>query len=120
MYFVVLIVVLVLCVWSWGKMDYDNDAWLLVSIPATLAALLMVLMLLITRIESMAGLVEFDSVAQTVVTARTNDGISEFELAALQASVIEANMWLASAQYWGDGFFDPLYPDAIQDAEPIK
>lgn len=43
---------------------------------------------------------QFNVLRETIGTARENPNISQFELAALQQKVIDANQWLVSSKYW--------------------
>jgi len=74
----------------------------------------------INRAEARTNALSIEAARRTVIAARSSD-VSEYELAALQASVMEYNTWLADAQYWQKhpwfGVFTPAY---VQDIEPIR
>lgn len=67
---------------------------------------------------AVSGIKEFESVRQTIYTARGRG--NDWENAALQQKVIESNQWLASAQYWSQTIFEPFWPDEIMALEPIE
>ena len=60
----------------------------------------------------------FKSVELSINNARINN--IGLENAALQLQVIEANKWLASAQYWNSTIFDIYVPDEVDDLKQIK
>jgi len=92
---------------------------LLVALGILLVAVLFTLG--VCRLAVNGEVREFLALKDTVEAARQNEHISELELVALQQKVIEANKWLASAQYYRHLFWtDIFYPPAVLELEPIK
>jgi len=88
---------------------------------AGVGLIVLVIFLVGHPIEVRAEIVQFDSVQDSVLVARSNPDISQLELAALQHKVVEMNKWLANAQFWAK---HPLtnwfWPKKIFELEPIK
>jgi len=75
----------------------------------------------VCRLEVNGEVKEFLALQATVEAARQNEHISELELAALQQKVVEANEWLASAQYYRRLFWtNVFYPPVVLELEPIR
>ncbi|MBU0847089.1 hypothetical protein KKH23_07835 [Patescibacteria group bacterium] len=70
---------------------------------------IMVIAIPITRFSCISEIVKFESVQTSILEARQNDNISEFELAALQQKVIEKNEWLAEQQFWANHWLCDLH-----------
>ena len=104
--------------WRWGEESDRVFAAMLV-----LGGLLVVIFFVlgVNRLEENGKIQEFLAVKATVEAARRDENISELELAALQQKVVEANKWLASAQYYRKLFWTSIfYPPSVLELEPIR
>ena len=63
----------------------------------------------------------FEAVRQTIIVARENKNVTDYELAAIQHKAVEKNEWLANARFWTE---HPLtnwfWSKRILEIEPIK
>ena len=64
--------------------------------------------------------IEAFKATQATLEISRYDDIEPLERAALQQKVIEENQWLARVKYWNNTIFDPMYPDAIQELQPLR
>jgi len=102
----------------WGGVSWGVEGWL-VALGFFLVISLVTIG--VSRLTVNGEVREFLALQATVEAARQNAHISELELAALQQKVIEANKWLASAQYYRRLFWtDVFYPPAVLELEPIR
>ena len=76
----------------------------------------------VSRLSVNVGMVKFESVQTSILEARQNDDISEFELATLQQKVVEKNEWLTENKYWAKHWLcNWHYPTKkINALEPIR
>jgi len=65
-----------------------------------LVVLILVAVIIFNPLGVKADIAEFHAIKDTFDTARNNPDISQFELAAIQPKVAEANQWLANARFW--------------------
>lgn len=70
------------------------------TILGAIGTFIVVLALILHPISTRAEIEQFNSVKETLESARMNIEMSEFELAAIQQKVIEENKWLVASQYW--------------------
>ena len=64
---------------------------------------------------------EFLAVQNTLNCVRANSNLSELELTAIQHKVVEANIWLAKAQFRANSWlFNWYYVDEIRKLTPIE
>ena len=104
--------------WRWGG-ESDRVFGALLILGGLLAVVFFVLG--VNRLEENGKIQEFLAIKATVEAARRDENISELELAALQQKVVEANKWLASAQYYRKLFWTSVfYPPAVLELEPIR
>lgn len=108
-------------VW-WGIRSWEDEPGpAITTIIGALATFIVVMALIFHPISTMAEVEQFNSVKNTLESARLNIEISEFELAAIQQKVIEENKWLVASQYWAK---HPLtnwfWPSEIAELELIK
>lgn len=54
------------------------------------------------------------------VVEKARERETDIESAALQLKIMEANQWLASAQYWNAHLFDIYIPDDVISLKPIR
>ncbi|MBA7678269.1 hypothetical protein ES703_86542 [subsurface metagenome] len=91
------------------------------TILGAIGTFIVVIVLIFHPIMTMAEIEQFNSVKGSLERARLNDQISEFELAAIQQTVIDQNKWLVASQYWAK---HPLtnwfWPEEILKLELIK
>ena len=73
---------------------------IITTILGAIGTFIVILMLIFHPIATKAEIAQFNSVKETLESARLNDQISEFELAAIQQKVIDQNKWLANAHFW--------------------
>lgn len=72
-------------------------------------------------VDTISDIKEFKATQETIVFARANTSISEYEKAALTHKIIDANKWLARTQYWANmSIFDMFYPDEVNELKPIR
>lgn len=62
---------------------------------------------------------EYLAIAETIKNSRLEE-ISELERVALTNTILEANSYIASCQYWNTTIFDPFYPDEVMELELLK
>lgn len=68
-----------------------------------------------------ASIAEFESAKETIYSLRSNENVSEYELAAANISVVKWNTWLAGQQYWkGTFMIGYAYPGAVMRLKPIR
>jgi len=72
----------------------------------------------IHRAVTRENYIEFLVTRDVVETARARG--TDIESAALQMKIMEANQWLASAQYWNAHRFDIYIQDDLISLEPIR
>jgi len=102
----------------WGGISFGVEG-LLVILGFFLVASLVTMG--VSRLTINGEVREFVALQATVEAARQNEHISELELAALQQKIIEANGWLASAQYYRRLFWTNIfYPPVVLELEPIR
>jgi hypothetical protein len=64
---------------------------------------------------------EFKAVQTSLLNARENKGISQFEIAAIQQKVVDSNKWLASYKYYNSiSIIEWWIPDSVDKLEPIQ
>jgi len=119
---VISILVLVAGLIWWGFRSWEEKAGPIVTtIIGGFATLIVVLAVIFHPISTGAEIEQFNSVKETLESAKMNTEISEFELAAIQQKVIDQNKWLANAHYWAK---HPLtnwfWPREILKLELIK
>ena len=84
---------------AYRKKWYSASFWGGLRVASVFALIVTVLVIPISRTEYISDIKEFQSVIDTLESARNGD-IPDIELAAIQQEVIEMNKWLASAQFW--------------------
>ena len=112
---VLLVSGLVLC----KKTAYD---WPAAGVVVGGFTLLMIIIIWpIVYVDTISDIKEFKATQETIVFARANTSISEYEKAALTHKIIDANKWLARTQYWANmSIFDMFYPDEVNELKPIR
>ena len=93
---------------------------IVIGFVSIIIALVLCVAIPIDRVNNNAALREFNSIKNTVETARTRNP-NDYERAALQIKIADANGWLAKAKYynsipvmrWG-------WPNEVDRLEPIK
>jgi len=104
--------------WRWGG-ESDKVFAAVLVLGGLLAVIFFVLG--VNRLEENGKIQEFLAIKATVEAARQNEDVSELELAALQQKVVEANKWLASAQYYRKLFWTSIfYPPSVLELEPLR
>ena len=108
---------LILCIVD----DFCNEGLLIGLIVFGILAALILVAWPINYMTEVANIERFHSLEQTLLNARANDNVSEYEIAAITQTVAEMNKDLASHQYWAA---HPLtswfYPKEILTLEPIR
>ena len=104
-----------------GAGFYD-EPWGFIGICLLVVAVIVVgVGLPIERTSQYGAIAEYHSIEDSLTSARSNPSISEYELAAIQTKVIDANKWLASSQYWAQ---NPLtnwfWIKEIMELKPIR
>jgi len=73
------------------------------------------------RMDIRSKTLGFEQTRITIENARSNEGISEYEIAALQQKVVEYNAWLIVAQYWQRNLWVNWFiPASVQELEPLR
>lgn len=117
-----LLAITALCLGIHLLTDDDEAIWGGIGFVALIILVLVVCLILpISRMEVQADIRAFRSVGLSLETARANPDISEFELAAIQQEVIDANRWLAKAKYLVENpLINWFWVKDVIDLEPIK
>ncbi len=106
---------------KFGQTYSDYSGWGIAGVFLAIAVVVLLIVIPISHMDLNASLREFDAVNDSLVRARTNLDISQFEIAAIQQKVIESNKWLANAQYWANHpFSNWFYPSIIKTYVPIR
>jgi len=101
--------------------DWLEISAVVVGITVAFGLVVVCMVLPINRAVIRANIAQFQAVAATLETARTDEDISSFELAALQQKVIDYNAWLAYIQYWQrNGWVGWFNPEEIRDLKLLK
>ena len=85
----------------WAFLSWEEKGGpIFTTILGAIGTFIVILALIFHPISTGAEIEQFNSVKDTLESARMNIEISEFELAAIQQKVIDQNKWLANAHYW--------------------
>ena len=101
-----------------GAESYHD--WMLpLGIGLLLIAVIALLCYPVAIFDTNAKVKEFESVRVTIENARGE--ASDYELAAIQQRVVDANKWLASVRYYRSSWFFRAYvPRSVDKLVPIK
>lgn len=87
----------------------DKDIYLFTSIILGLMVIIYCLLWPLSYYGSKAQVRQYYALKETVMKARTNNDISEFELAALQQKIIDNNVNLVEVQYFNSLWVTDLW-----------
>ena len=74
-----------------------------------------------TRADTRSFALALEQTRATIEDARSNEGISEYEIAALQQSIIDCNVRLVNSQYWQKNpWINWFIPAWIQELELLR
>jgi len=106
---------------GWKVFDCDDGGLFFIVIGIAWLAIVLIA-IPISLQDNNANIEEFKSVQASLLEARSNTSISEFELATIQKEVIEQNKWLANRKFHANLWLFRIFfqTKKINTLEPIK
>ena len=101
--------------------DWDEGGPVLVVVGIAFLAVFLIAVP-VSLLDNNAHIESFKSVQLTLLNARLNQGISEFELATIQKEVVDCNQWLAKQRVYANQWMWEWYYQTkkINELEIIK
>lgn len=101
--------------------DFCSEGLVLGLVVFGLVSVLILCAWPINYMTEVANIERFHALEQTLENARTNTGVSEYEIAAIMTTVADMNKDLASHQYWArHPLTNWFYPKELLNLEPIQ
>lgn len=100
-----------------GSYDYE-ELGIAISAFSIFWLLIFLIMLPIYYYGVESEIRGYESTIESIENAREAD--KDFENAAIQQKIIDANKWLSEQQYWNESIWDIYTPDEIMELKPIK
>ena len=115
--------IVLLCVTS-SNHSYDcglHDIGSIVTVCGIIFLLVAGLVLIGTRTSIRSEMLGLEQTRITIENARSNEGISKYEIAALQQKIVDYNAWLAITKYWQRNLWVNWFiPAWVQELELLK
>lgn len=99
------------------QMNRYSD-WLLLSFLSSVFLAFALFAIPMNRMDVQGAVAKFHAIEQAVAVTRAKG--TSIEDAALQLKIIEANQWLAGAQYWRGTTFWVFLPESVEALAPIE
>lgn len=108
-------------VWLGFRSWEEEPGPIITTILGAIGTFIVIIVLIFHPISTRAEIEQFNSVKNTLESARLNIEISDLELAAIQQKVIEENKWLVASQFWANHPLTNWYwPKEISKLDLIK
>lgn len=99
--------------------SYDFDiAWKIIALISGVMAAAIIIAWMNISINTANEIQSFEATKATIEQSRKGD--NKLENAALTQKIIESNQWLQQTKYWKNTIFGDLYPNSINELEPLE
>lgn len=107
-----------LTILGYKRLD-GSFGWCLISAASGVFLFFALVMWPVSYYGTKSGIVQYHALVETIEQSRQSE-ISDIERAALTIKIFEANMQIASCQYWNKTIFDIYIPDEVMELKMLK